>query len=80
MKYIELFKNHKELFKPKVNENLDEFPREIKDEKDVENWVEWSQNNTGNKKEKKLTMDFLDHYHDLEKRKDEENQLTGTNL
>ncbi len=75
MKYLKHYINHKEQFISKVNENLDEFPMEIKDEKGVKDWLKWSQNKTPDKTEKKLTMDFLDHYHHSEKIKDEEKKM-----
>ncbi len=58
------------------NENSEDFPRVMTNQNDIEDWVKWTHSNTADKKEKKLTMDFLDHYFYSKEIKDEEKKMT----
>jgi len=78
MEYIKSFRNHKESLESKIdeNQNSDDFPKEIKNQNDIKNWVKWSQNNTTNKEDMKLTMDFLNHYLYSKNIEDQNKQMT----
>lgn len=75
MKHLDYFNRNREALINKIDGNINDQIKEPIVQRDVEDWVRWNMNNVPNEYERKVLNNFLDHFFDSEKMKDEEKRI-----